>query len=196
LKKYVKTNVKKGVRQTGFEPWMPLMQRVCAATEADKCFCQIESLCGIWLSVKYAWRILCNMRHAYLTLSQIPLRPAELLFFPSFPPRAPNPRFQRDAAAAILQALIVAAERCHCPSPSPPRRSKRRRGGASAAGPSSSPTPAEEEQAPPALRHRLRPPRRSKRRRPFVIAYARRGGESAAGRLSSPEPAEEEPPSS
>jgi hypothetical protein len=25
----------------------------------------------IWLSVTYAWRIMCNMRHAYLTLSQI-----------------------------------------------------------------------------------------------------------------------------
>jgi hypothetical protein len=25
----------------------------------------------IWLSVTYAWRIMLNMRHAYLTLSQI-----------------------------------------------------------------------------------------------------------------------------
>jgi hypothetical protein len=31
----------------------------------------------IWLSVKYVWLIMHNMRHTYLTLSQITLRPAE-----------------------------------------------------------------------------------------------------------------------
>jgi hypothetical protein len=49
------------MRQLGLEKdeWGRI--RGCSRTDRD-----------IWLSVTYAWRIMRNMRHAYLTLSQIP----------------------------------------------------------------------------------------------------------------------------
>jgi hypothetical protein len=62
---------------------MPLMQRAHhATTELSACCChRVERRC-IGLSVKYAWRILSIMRHAYVTLSQISFGPARSFFSP------------------------------------------------------------------------------------------------------------------